>query len=119
MLPVKAGSDEESAPSEFEAFVNSAAYIDYPHPPYDEIPLRALASMIDLQRTVRSELGEITTPVLVLEGGRDETVAPRAPSMLEAGLGSSRKTRIRFERSGRARRRRALLRRSLRRLKPG
>ncbi|MBI2962442.1 MAG: alpha/beta fold hydrolase [Deltaproteobacteria bacterium] len=69
-------------------------------PAYDEIPLRALASLIELQRTVRSELAEITTPVLILEGGRDQTVAPRAPSMVEAGLASSTKVRIRFARSG-------------------
>lgn len=69
-------------------------------PAYDEIPLRSLASMVDLQRKVRSELGEITTPVLILEGGRDDTVASGSASIIESRLGSSSKRRICFEHSG-------------------
>jgi carboxylesterase len=69
-------------------------------PAYDEIPLRALASMLDLQRRVRSELCEIRTPALLAEGGRDQTVAARSVAAVEAGLGSIRKTRLLFPRSG-------------------
>jgi len=69
-------------------------------PAYDEIPLRALASMVDLQRIVAGELGNITTPVVLAEGGRDETVSPRSAAMIESRLGSRVKTRFRFPSSG-------------------
>jgi carboxylesterase len=69
-------------------------------PAYDEIPLRALASMIDLQRRVRSELGEIAAPALVVEDALDTTVAAGAPAEVEARLGSRVKRLVRFERSG-------------------
>jgi carboxylesterase len=69
-------------------------------PAYDEIPLRALASMILLQRRVRRELPEITTPTLVIEGGLDDTVSQEAGAAIESALGSPVKTRIRFPLSG-------------------
>lgn len=69
-------------------------------PAYDEIPLRALASMIDLQRVVRAELGRIAVPALVLDGARDETIAPTAASEVEAALGSPTKRRMSFAGSG-------------------
>lgn len=69
-------------------------------PAYDEIPLRSLASMLDLQRRVRAELAEIRTPVLLAEGGRDETVASHAVAAIEGALASARKTRLVFPQSG-------------------
>ncbi len=69
-------------------------------PAYDEIPLRSLASMIALQRRVRVELPAIKAPVLVVDGGRDDTVSPAAATAIEARLGSAVKPRRRFERSG-------------------
>jgi carboxylesterase len=65
-------------------------------PAYDEIPVRALASMILLQRRVRDELGQIGAPALVLEGGQDLTIAPGAAAAVEAALGSLIKRRITF-----------------------
>ncbi|MET0152902.1 MAG: alpha/beta fold hydrolase [Candidatus Binatia bacterium] len=69
-------------------------------PAYDEIPLRSLASMLALQRRVRAELPAITAPVLVVDGGRDDTVSPAAATAIEIALGSTVKSRQRFERSG-------------------
>jgi carboxylesterase len=69
-------------------------------PAYDEIPLRALASMLDLQRVVARELGGISTPVLLVEGGRDDTVSRRSAATIESRIGSPVKRRIRFARSG-------------------
>ena len=69
-------------------------------PAYDEIPLRALASMADLQRRVRSELGAIRAPALVVDGGRDETISPRAAPVVESLLGSPDKRRAHFPNSG-------------------
>jgi carboxylesterase len=69
-------------------------------PAYDEIPLRSLASMIALQRRVRAELPAITTPVLLVDGGRDDTISPAASPAIEAALGSVVKSHRRFERSG-------------------
>ena len=69
-------------------------------PAYEEIPLRSLASMIDLQRMVRAELSAITAPALVVDGALDATIAPTAAAEVEAGLGSAIKKRLRFGRSG-------------------
>jgi carboxylesterase len=69
-------------------------------PAYDEIPLRALASMIRLQQRVRAELPFIRTPVLILQGGRDDTVSPSAAAAIEAALGSPIKALVRFAQSG-------------------
>ncbi|MGH7898799.1 MAG: alpha/beta hydrolase [Candidatus Binatia bacterium] len=69
-------------------------------PAYDEVPLRALASMVELQRRVRAELPSITVPTLIVEGGRDGTLAVTSASSVEAGLGSALKRRVRFAESG-------------------
>jgi carboxylesterase len=69
-------------------------------PAYDEIPLRALASMIRLQRRVRSELKSIRTPALILQGSRDDTVAARSADAIEAALGSPVKVLMRFSEGG-------------------
>ena len=69
-------------------------------PAYDEIPLRALGSMIELQRVVRAELAEIVTPTLILEGALDTTISPTAATEVEAGLGSPVKRRMSFAASG-------------------
>jgi carboxylesterase len=69
-------------------------------PAYDEIPLRSLASMIALQRRVRTELPDITAPALIIEGGLDDTVSQKAGAAIESALGSSIKSRIRFPLSG-------------------
>ncbi len=69
-------------------------------PAYDEIPLRALASMLDLQRRVKAEIPAIRTPVLLAEGGRDETVAGRAIVWIESAIGSVRRSRLVLPNSG-------------------
>lgn len=69
-------------------------------PAYDEIPLRGLASMLDLQSVVRSELGEITAPALIVDGGSDQTISSRGVTAIESGLGSAIKRRRHFPRSG-------------------
>ena len=69
-------------------------------PAYDEIPLRGLASMIQLQRVVRAELAGIRTPTLVLEGALDDTVSPNGLTTIETMLGSAIKARMRFAESG-------------------
>jgi carboxylesterase len=69
-------------------------------PAYDEIPLRALASMVELQRVVRTELPLVIAPALVLAGDVDETVAPTAAEEVERALGSAAKRRLTFRRTG-------------------
>jgi carboxylesterase len=69
-------------------------------PAYDEIPLRALASMVELQRVVRTELPLVTAPALVLAGDIDETIAPTAAEEVERALGSPSKMRLTFARTG-------------------
>lgn len=69
-------------------------------PAYDRVPLGALASLVDLQRTVRAELAAIDAPALVVEGGADMTVAASAGAAVERGLGSAVKRRVVFPASG-------------------
>ncbi len=69
-------------------------------PAYDEIPIRALASMLRLQQVIRQELGRIRAPALILEGGRDLTVSADAAALVESGLASPVKRRLRFPKSG-------------------
>jgi carboxylesterase len=69
-------------------------------PAYDEIPLRSLASMISLQRRVRAELPAITTPTLLVDGGRDDTVSLAAATAIQAALGSAVKSHRRWDESG-------------------
>ena len=69
-------------------------------PAYDEIPLRALASMIRLQQRVRAELPRIQAPAVILDGGRDLTVSAGAAAVVESGLASPIKHRLRFSASG-------------------
>jgi esterase/lipase len=69
-------------------------------PAYGEIPLRALASMIELQRVVTTELPLVVAPALVLAGDLDETIAPNAAEDVERALGSTTKRRLTFPRTG-------------------
>lgn len=44
---------------------------------YDRVPLKALASLIELQKIVRSSVGRVSIPTLVLTSRTDHVVDPR------------------------------------------
>lgn len=52
------------------------------------MPLRALASLVELMHEVRGHLGEVRQPTLLAHGQQDHTVPPDCLADLASGLGS-------------------------------
>lgn len=69
-------------------------------PAYDQVPVRALASLVDLQDVVRKELPLVTAPCLILAGAHDETIHPQSPAEVEAGVASEMLRSARYPASG-------------------
>ena len=67
--------------------------------PYARNPLKALASVVDLQRTVRRGLGAIDIPLLVLTSRQDHVVEPENSSRVMHGVSSTDKRQVWLERS--------------------
>lgn len=63
-------------------------------------PVRAAAQLFSLQREVRSRVGRIRQPLLVIQGRLDQTVDPAVPEMLCQGVCSAVKEVHWLERSG-------------------
>lgn len=66
---------------------------------YERVPLRALASMLELQRHVRTDLHRITQPLLVLTSTQDHVVDPRDSTTIVEQVASDDVEQIRLERS--------------------
>ncbi|MGE5389806.1 MAG: alpha/beta hydrolase [Deltaproteobacteria bacterium] len=49
---------------------------------YDVMPVNAFESMMDLRNTVKAEAGEISIPVLIMQGAKDEVVWPKSGQRL-------------------------------------
>lgn len=64
------------------------------------IPTGAIYELVRLGVRVRRELPSITTPALILQGRRDETVMPISAQQLHDLIGSDDKRLVWFERSG-------------------
>lgn len=56
---------------------------------YDAMPLPAVLSLLDLQRTVRHDLTRVTQPALLLHGRLDHVVPVRSQEALRRALGST------------------------------
>lgn len=67
--------------------------------PYPKLPLRAVASGVALQRTVRQRLAEVQVPILVFTSRQDHTVDPRDSARLLAAVGSPDTEQVWLERS--------------------
>lgn len=65
---------------------------------YEGTPLRPLLSMMDAGDELRSRLGEITAPVLIMTSPQDHVVAPTNSDLLAAAVGGPVE-RITLERS--------------------
>lgn len=66
---------------------------------YDRLPLKAAASLQQLWKVTRGELGQVTTPVLLYRSANDHVVEPASALLLHAELGSADLTEVILERS--------------------
>jgi carboxylesterase len=69
------------------------------HPGYDRMPLAAVAELMELSRSVESELAAVTAPLLLLYGRKDPTVAPANAGLVLAGVRSTDRALHILERS--------------------
>jgi carboxylesterase len=66
---------------------------------YRRVPLRALASLLELQRDVQRHLGEVALPTLVFTARSDHVVDPANSATILAGIASTDKAQVWLERS--------------------
>jgi carboxylesterase len=71
----------------------------FPWQGYTAIPMRGLAQLAQLQRTVWKVAPKVQVPVLIFQGGRDQTVDATGARLLLDRLGSSEKELVWLERS--------------------
>jgi carboxylesterase len=67
--------------------------------PYPRLPLRALASLVQLQRVVRQSLHRVTVPTLVLTSRQDHVVEPENSTTVLDGISSADREQVWLERS--------------------
>ena len=67
--------------------------------PYDRVPLRAAASLFELQDEVRGRLHEITAPTLIFTSRNDHTVAPGDSVIVRDRIASPQRQQVWLERS--------------------
>lgn len=67
---------------------------------YERIPTRCIHELVRLIRRVRRELPRVTTPILVMQGGRDQVVPLDSAQEIFDRVASADKELIWFERSG-------------------
>jgi carboxylesterase len=61
---------------------------------YDRLPLRAAASLAQLWRVVRADLGKVTQPTLLLRSATDHIVEPENAAAVLAEIGSADVTEV-------------------------
>ena len=61
---------------------------DLPQQSYTEFPLRAAASLFELQKIVRKELTQIRTPVRIFQGKHDDTIDPLGALLVYENIAS-------------------------------
>lgn len=66
---------------------------------YDRVPLKAVASMVEFQRTVRDNLSRVSVPTLVFTSREDHVVDPVNSTMIMEGVSSTDREQIWLERS--------------------
>lgn len=67
--------------------------------PYPKVPLRALASLLSLQRRVRDSLSNVTVPTLLFTSRQDHTVPPANSELVRQGISSTDVEHVWLERS--------------------
>lgn len=67
---------------------------------YDRVPTACIHELMRLMRQVRKELPRVTTPILVMQGERDQVVPLDSAQEIFDRVGSADKELVWFERSG-------------------
>lgn len=67
--------------------------------PYTRVPLKALASVLELQQAVRAHLPAVAQPLLVLTSAQDHVVDPADSQLIVEGVGSQDVEHVVLERS--------------------
>lgn len=67
--------------------------------PYPKVPLKALASFLQLQKLVRENLGAVTIPTLVCSSRQDHVVETDNGAIVIDGIGAADKEQVWLERS--------------------
>ncbi len=67
--------------------------------PYERVPLKALASLVELQRSVREHLDAVHQPLLVLTSAQDHVVDPAESRLVVERVASTDVTHVTLERS--------------------
>lgn len=78
---------------------NDIAKPDADEQPYPRVPLKALASVVGLQRSVREHLHVVHQPLLVLTSAQDHVVDPAESRLVVERVASTDVTHITLERS--------------------
>ncbi len=66
---------------------------------HPELPLKGIVQLLKFQSAVRAALAQIRQPVVVFQGGKDQTVHPSAGDLILQSVSSSMKERHWMERS--------------------
>ncbi len=83
----------------FPGVGNDIARPDADELPYDRVPLRAAASLFELQDAVRDRLREVTAPTLLFTSRNDHTVPPGDSSIVLDHIASARREQVWLDRS--------------------
>ncbi len=67
--------------------------------PYDRTPVCCIANLYDLIRRVKKRLPDITKPIFIAQGHRDETVKPKSAQYIYEHIGSDVKKLVWYEKS--------------------
>lgn len=78
---------------------NDIAKPDADEQPYRRVPLKALASVVELQRSVRQHLDAVHQPLLVLTSAQDHVVDPAESRLVVEGVASTDVTHVTLEHS--------------------
>lgn len=78
---------------------NDIAKPDADEQPYERVPLKALASLVELQRSVREHLDAVHQPLLVFTSAQDHVVDPAESRLVVERVASTDVTHVTLERS--------------------
>jgi len=67
---------------------------------YDVYPMRASRSLLELRQLVKKEVSQLTTPILLIQSQKDESVDPRSLEWLAEQITNAPQDTMRLENSG-------------------
>lgn len=69
---------------------------------YKKLPLSCVKSFLEFHKLMKTEIPQVTTPVLIMHGLKDRTLLPENAQILYDRIGSTEKRLVWLERSGHA-----------------